>query len=58
MPQQIPSCPSRQGKENKGDDLMPKRMDGLHGGGKNVFYELAGVLRQMLVGHNLILSNV
>src|SRR5580693_748415 len=37
---------------------MPKRVDGLHGGGKNVLHELAGMLRQMLVWHNLILSNV
>ena len=37
---------------------MPKRMDGLDGGGKNVFHELAGLLRQMLAGHDLILSKV
>ena len=37
---------------------MPERMYGLHGGRKHVLYELAGVLGQMLAGHDLILSKV
>jgi hypothetical protein len=37
---------------------MPERMDGLYGGRKNVLYELACVLGQMLAGHDLILSKV
>ena len=45
-------------KKNKAQNLMPERMDGLHRGGKNVFDELARLLRQMLVGHDFILSKV
>ena len=41
----------RNRKENKAQHLMPERMDGLHGGRKNVFDELSGLPRQMLLGH-------
>ena len=52
--------PARNGcnyKENKAEHFVPERMYRLHSGGKNVFYELTRVLRQMLVGHDFILAS-
>jgi hypothetical protein len=43
-------------QENKAQNLMPQRMRGLHSGGKNVLYKLAGLAYQMLVGHDSIVS--
>jgi hypothetical protein len=43
-------------KENKAQDLMPQRMDRLHGRREYVFNELACLRRQMLPGHDLIVS--
>jgi hypothetical protein len=38
-------------EENKAQDLMPERMDGLYRGRKNVLDELPGLASQMLLGH-------
>jgi hypothetical protein len=54
----LPCTDRRKCKENKAQNLMPKRMDGLHRGGKNVLYELACLAGQMLAGHDLILPKV
>jgi hypothetical protein len=58
VPEDVPGCTRCYREENKADDLMPQRMDGLHGGGKNVLHELACVLRKMFVGHDSMLTNV
>ena len=54
----FPGSDSRNYKENKAKHLVPERVNGLYRSGKNVFYELARVLRQMLMGHDFILSRV
>jgi hypothetical protein len=47
-----PKCRSpRKCEENKAQDLMPERMDGLYRSRKNVLDELPGLPRQMLLGH-------
>src|SRR5579863_659969 len=54
----FPGCKRRNCKENKAQNFMPKRMDRLHRGGKNVLHELACLPRYLLMGHDLILSKV
>src|SRR5580698_7870532 len=54
----FPGCDRRNCKENKANNFMPKRMDRLHRGGKNVLYKLACLPRHLLMGHDLILSKV
>jgi len=56
MTEDFPARNSGNYKENKAQNLMPERMHRLNGRWENVFYELARVLRQMLVGHDFILS--
>src|ERR1035441_4220970 len=58
VPENLPGTDRRKYKENKAKYLMPQRMDRLYGGWKYVLYELARVLRQMLVRHDFILSKV
>ncbi len=43
-------------EENKAQNLMPERMDGLYSGGKNVLDKLPGLPRQMLLRHDFIVS--
>jgi hypothetical protein len=43
-------------KENKAQNLMPERMNRLYSSGNDVLYKLPGLPRQILLGHDFIVS--